>query len=340
MFNLRVINRSVCAMLLMALLTACSMPAVSIPTATTLPPAATAPVVQPPATGGPAATTTASKNTVKLFFIIGGDKGKHGKEIGCNDSVVAAEVPLPEGRDAIRYAYNELLSHHEQPAGGQLYNALAQSNLKLDDYQVDAGGTATVRLSGELKAGGVCDDPRIQAQLEEIALQSSQVKQVQITINGKPLSELLSGAGQAGPGPGIYSQVKIFMIALEDQGKAGLAVGCGDSAVAVDTPIDPTSKTADALSKALQALLAAGEKYAGGAGLYNALKQSTLVVDAVTVENGKATVKLSGTLLLGGECDNPRVQAQLEQTAKQFPDIQQVEIFVNGKTLAEALSLK
>jgi hypothetical protein len=43
---------------------------------------------------------------------------------------------------------------------------------------------------------------------------------------------------------------------------------------------------------------------------------------------------------MGGECDSPRVQAQLEQTVLQFPSVTDVAIFINGKPLAEALSLK
>jgi len=43
---------------------------------------------------------------------------------------------------------------------------------------------------------------------------------------------------------------------------------------------------------------------------------------------------------LGGECDNPRVEAQLTNTVLQFPSVTSADIFINGKTLAETLSLK
>jgi hypothetical protein len=45
-------------------------------------------------------------------------------------------------------------------------------------------------------------------------------------------------------------------------------------------------------------------------------------------------------MMLGGECDNPRVQAQIENTVLQFSTVTSADIFLNGKTLAEALSLK
>jgi hypothetical protein len=74
--------------------------------------------------------------------------------------------------------------------------------------------------------------------------------------------------------------------------------------------------------------------------LYNALYQSDLQLESVTVEAGKAVIKLTGSLTLGGECDNPRVAAQLDATARQFPTVSELSIFINDKLLADVLSLK
>jgi Sporulation and spore germination len=131
--------------------------------------------------------------------------------------------------------------------------------------------------------------------------------------------------------------VQIYLIAIEDNGQSGLAVGCGDSAVPVQVEIPHTQGV---LRAALNSLLSIKDQYYGGSGLYNALYQSDLQVESVKIENGKATVSLTGTLLLGGECDNPRVQAQLEQTVRQFSTVTEVEIFINGRPLADVLSLK
>lgn len=131
--------------------------------------------------------------------------------------------------------------------------------------------------------------------------------------------------------------VLIYLIALEDNGKSGPLVGCGDSAVPVSVPIQPTLGV---LKAAFEALLANKNRTYGGSGLYNALYQSDLKLDSAKIENGKATVQLIGVLTLGGECDDPRVKAQLEQTALQFTTVQTVAIFINGKPLDDALSLK
>ena len=131
--------------------------------------------------------------------------------------------------------------------------------------------------------------------------------------------------------------VQIYLIALEDNGTSGLLVGCGDSAVAAQVEIP---RTKGVLRAALDKLLSIKDPYYGQSGLYNALYQSNLQVESVKIENGKASVYLTGTMTLGGECDNPRVQAQLEQTVRQFSTVTDMEIFINGRSLADALSLK
>jgi hypothetical protein len=131
--------------------------------------------------------------------------------------------------------------------------------------------------------------------------------------------------------------VQVFLIALEDNGQSGKLVGCGDSAVPVQVTTAPTQGV---LRVALEALLSIKEQYYGEAGLYNALYQSDLRVDSVTIENGLATIHLSGTLLLGGVCDSPRVQAQIEETALQFSTVSDVAVFVNDVPLEEVLSEK
>jgi hypothetical protein len=82
------------------------------------------------------------------------------------------------------------------------------------------------------------------------------------------------------------------------------------------------------LKAALVALLSIKNQNYGQSGLYNALYQSALQVDSVSIAGGKASVYLTGTLKMGGECDNPRVQAQLEQTVLQFPTVTEAAIFV------------
>ena len=132
-------------------------------------------------------------------------------------------------------------------------------------------------------------------------------------------------------------RVKIFMIALNDAGKLGKKIGCGDSVVAVERII-PTDERG--LRASLNELLSVREQDYGQSGLYNALYQSTLKVDDITLIAAKATIYLSGKVLLGGVCDNPRFDAQIKETALQFSTVQQVSVFVNKIPLEQILSEK
>jgi hypothetical protein len=53
---------------------------------------------------------------------------------------------------------------------------------------------------------------------------------------------------------------------------------------------------------------------------------------------GRARVELSGNVSIGGACDVPRIEAQLERTVLQFDDVATVEILVNGVPLEDVLS--
>lgn len=127
----------------------------------------------------------------------------------------------------------------------------------------------------------------------------------------------------------------LYFVALEDDGKTGEKIGCGDSLVAVGIPANNSSAP---LTSVLEQLLAIDEQFYGKSGLYNALYQSNLAIASVVIESGIATVKLSGSTKLNGVCDSPRVQEQLQRTASQFSEITRVDIFINDIPLAEYLS--
>ncbi len=132
--------------------------------------------------------------------------------------------------------------------------------------------------------------------------------------------------------PAGMQRINIYMIGLE-----GGTVGCGDQVVAVRRDIP---KTPAPLTAALNLQLAQKSQYYGESGLYNALYQSNLRIASIS-RNGTAwTIRLTGSLVLGGVCDGPRVKAQLEQTALQFSTVKSVQYYVNGKTLESLISGK
>lgn len=131
--------------------------------------------------------------------------------------------------------------------------------------------------------------------------------------------------------------VSIFLVALEDNGATGPKIGCNDSLVAVPVRMAPTQAV---LRAALEQLLSLKTAYYGQSGLYHALYRSDLAIEDLSIQDGEAMIHLKGQLVLGGECDDPRVKAQLEATARQFSTVKQVSIFINGVPLDQVLSAK
>lgn len=129
--------------------------------------------------------------------------------------------------------------------------------------------------------------------------------------------------------------VKVFLIALEDGGKRGRRVGCGDSVVGVRREVDISSGS---LRAAVGKLLTLRKDEADSGDLYNALAESRLSVKSVSLKGGKVTIHLTGQLLIGGACDAPRIEAQIRETALQFPTVKSAVILVNGQPLEKLLS--
>jgi hypothetical protein len=135
--------------------------------------------------------------------------------------------------------------------------------------------------------------------------------------------------------PPTVSQVNVYMVAVGDDGRNGMRIGCGDSIVPVTVQIPATPAP---LRGALERLLSDKSQYFGNTGLLNALYASDLRIDRVAIVDGEATVALSGTPRLSGTCDTPRVVAQLEETVRQFGSVSSVRIFLNNRLIREALS--
>ncbi|MFN2130572.1 MAG: LysM peptidoglycan-binding domain-containing protein [Anaerolineae bacterium] len=138
-------------------------------------------------------------------------------------------------------------------------------------------------------------------------------------------------------GTGLASQVKIYLVALEDQGQSGQEIGCGDSLVPVEVQVTPTRAP---LTAALRALLAIKTETYGESGLYDSLYQSNLTVQSVAIVDRTAIIRLTGEVQLGGTCDTPRFEGQIEATALQFSTVDTAQVFINGQSMADVLSLK
>ena len=126
----------------------------------------------------------------------------------------------------------------------------------------------------------------------------------------------------------LFTSTNIYFIAVGDNGQSGKKIGCDDSVVPVEIDIEPTAAP---LTAGLTRMLELDSQYYGQSGLYNVFYQSDLEIDSIEIVNGEAIIRLSGNLLLGGVCDDPRVEAQIAETALQFSTVSEVTIYINGE---------
>lgn len=138
-------------------------------------------------------------------------------------------------------------------------------------------------------------------------------------------------------GEATAGTVTAYYVLLDDGGRNGVRFGCNDSLVG----IAHASTAEEALPAAMGALLDPnGEALpAHETEAYNALSESRLKFLSGSFDGTTVTVYLAGVLRPGGSCDVPRMEAQLTQTAVAAAGAIRAEIYVNGRSLAEALKL-
>jgi hypothetical protein len=149
--------------------------------------------------------------------------------------------------------------------------------------------------------------------------------------DGLSLVKILQGDG----GTAEKSQpIKIYLVAVGDDGKRGRKIGCGDSLVPVDRSI---KKTAAPLAAAIRELLITPQHTEGNPPLENFWKGRNLQVRSVAIVNRTAIIRLTGEVFVAGVCDEPRIEGQIEETARQFPTVKKVSVFIGNRTLADAI---
>jgi hypothetical protein len=114
------------------------------------------------------------------------------------------------------------------------------------------------------------------------------------------------------------------------QTSTGITRGC-DKVVMVHHEIPSTTAP---LTAALNALFAISTTSVGGWFNYIPRTSGTLQFDHATVVSGTAHIYLTGSLSgLAGICDDPRTEIQIEETAKQFPTVSDVQLYLNNQAV-------
>jgi LysM repeat protein len=115
-------------------------------------------------------------------------------DLGCDDELVWVQRQVVVNGAPLEAALREALTLDPDVLDEELYNALLGTELEIEQVSV-VDGTAEMRLRGSIGVGGVCELPRLEAQLTEVALQFDTVTEVNVWIDGRPLSEVLDLRG-------------------------------------------------------------------------------------------------------------------------------------------------
>ena len=150
--------------------------------------------------------------------------------------------------------------------------------------------------------------------------------------DGTSLLEILIGDG--GTAAGATQTIKVYLVAVGDDGKTGKKIGCGDSLVPVTRTV---KKTTAPWTAALEELLLTPQHPDGTPKLENFWKGRNLKVQSVAIRNNTATIHFAGEVFVAGICDEPRLTSQVEETARQFPNVKRVKVFIGKRTLAQAI---
>jgi hypothetical protein len=155
-----------------------------------------------------------------------------------------------------------------------------------------------------------------------------------IIQNDQPTPEVSPEPTGSEDQPQGENTVQLYFIDLENRRGESQTVGCGDSIIAASRTVDRTGKSTEQLiEETLGLLFEETDQFVGKGGMYNTLYQSDLAVDRVQLDNGVANIYLTGNLTLGGTCDDPRAQNQLERTATQFEGVNTASFFLNNQPM-------
>lgn len=125
--------------------------------------------------------------------------------------------------------------------------------------------------------------------------------------------------------PALVTNVQIALV--NEIGTPGpTTFGCGDEIQLVNRSVSTTTP----LQTAIQELLNVHTRNYGLSGLTSALYQNNFTITGVTITGSHADIDLTGSIMIGGTCDNPRIQEQMKRTILQFPSITSYQIKLNG----------
>jgi uncharacterized protein YxeA len=119
-------------------------------------------------------------------------KNKSSLKIGCDDSIIYKDIN--ESLNA-KQILETLFTFKDFDQSNGAYNVFDNSiNLEVEKLEINENGTVAINLTGKLITSGMCDDPRVAAQIVKTVelLDPSLIKNIEIYINGEDIGDYLS----------------------------------------------------------------------------------------------------------------------------------------------------
>lgn len=141
----------------------------------------------------PQATKQPNSSTISFYVTKTTQSSPNASSFGCEDTLLKVEKEIINSvQPPVKSAVTELLNAKDGYTDANIqYNVFYQSNLELDEI-TESQETISVYITGELKLGGVCDNPRVKEQLTKTIEEYVKGKKINILINNIPVDEYLS----------------------------------------------------------------------------------------------------------------------------------------------------
>jgi hypothetical protein len=156
------------------------------------------------------------------------------------------------------------------------------------------------------------------------------------STNGGTVPTSTNGGTSPTSTQGGVSRIEIAVLRNLQDGSTGTRRGC-DEVVMLTRSVATTTAP---LAAAMRELFAYQNTSGVATGTFSYIDKSNdsrtgsqrpLQFDRAEVVDGTAKVYVTGDPVYAGVCDDPRLTIQIEETAKQFPTVNAVEIYLNGQ---------
>ncbi len=160
--------------------------------------------------------------------------------------------------------------------------------------------------------------------------------------SSSPAASTPASAPSSTPAAATAGEATVYWVSPAGSGHQGIEFpGCGE--LLVESTVKASSSgevgTAERVEAGIEALLE-DRTYEHSNGLVNALYQSELSVQDVSIEGDTVTVDLTGQPMSAGSCADPQIIGQLEYTATANAGTYTAEVLVDGTPIQEFMSQK